>query len=180
MSLIFLAFGAFLYFTGKLSIGRFKAEGNHVKRAGLVLMSPAIGSFLVSLVLGLLFARNMQALFTVLNIMVIAELVAAVVAANIAYRLIFNPAGSRPLPGILGQWQAEAKSATPSTAPEPNLQKLFKPVLTLEEAAVYLGVTPAQVTKLIEDGKLAAARVNYRYQIARMALDELLNAPPVR
>ena len=52
----------------------------------------------------------------------------------------------------------------------------YPPVMGLREAASYLQVSEDDVMALIESGKLAAARVNYRYQIARSQLDDLLQS----
>ncbi len=45
-------------------------------------------------------------------------------------------------------------------------------ILNVDEAAQYLGVTGAEIISLIESGKIAAARINYTYQIARSVLDD--------
>jgi excisionase family DNA binding protein len=50
----------------------------------------------------------------------------------------------------------------------------FPPVMDTKQAARYLQVTEEYVMELIDQGKLAAARNNYRYQIAKSQLDDLL------
>lgn len=169
MTFVFLVIGTILFFTGKFSIGTFKAEGQHVKDAGIVLMLPAAGSFLLGIILGLVFAGNFDALFRLINVLLIVELVAVIGAARIAYRLLVNPALS--LSSMMSNWQ------TPPAAIPENPTPAIKPtksIMTLEEAAQYLDKTPAEVLALIESGQIAAARVNYRYQIARSVLDEIL------
>lgn len=167
MTLVFLVIGFILYRTEKISLGNFQAEGKHIKSAGLVLMLPALGSFFLGLVLGAIFAGNFQAIANLINVLLIVELVAVVIAVRVAYRLIVNPASYASLPGI-----AKVASTAPTAPVEPT-SPITKSILTLEEAAQYLGVTPAQITAWIDEGKLPAARVNYRFQIARSALDEL-------
>jgi len=50
----------------------------------------------------------------------------------------------------------------------------FPSVMDTKQAARYLQVTEERIMELIDQGKLAAARNNYRYQIAKSQLDDLL------
>jgi len=59
--------------------------------------------------------------------------------------------------------------------PRPTLNRdRFPPVMDLKDAARYLQTTEEEILKLIDEGKLVAARDNYNYQIAKSQLDELL------
>lgn len=170
VAIILLIIGTILFFRGKITIGSFTAQGKHVKDAGIVLMLPAAGSFFLGLIVGVVFMGNLAALVNVINILLIVELIAVVIAIRIAYRLIVNPVGYSAVSTVTPDWQTEAANASAATpAPAP----ITKSILTLDEAAQYLGVTTAQILELIDTGKLPAARVNYRYQIARSVLDEL-------
>lgn len=55
----------------------------------------------------------------------------------------------------------------PSAAP--------KSIMTVAEAAAYIGQTPADVEMLIDQNRLPAAKGNGGYRIARSALDDFLN-----
>lgn len=183
LALILLIVGAVLYFTGKIKIGSINAEGKHVKSAGIILMLPAFGSFLLGLVIGTLFERNIELLMSLINILFILEIAGVFLAAFVAYRIIVNPTGAPRLPGVFGDLQSQqpqqARKTVTIPAPilpvePPPAPKITKPILTTKEAAEYLNVTEDDVFHLIEEGKLTAARVNYRYQIARSQLDEYL------
>ena len=52
-------------------------------------------------------------------------------------------------------------------------------VLSVKEAAAYLGVTPEEILGLIDAGKLPAARDSGGYRIARSVLDELKDTTAV-
>lgn len=175
MSLIFLVIGTILFLTGRLAFGNFRAEGKHVKGAGLILMMPALGAFFISLFVGMLFGSSAELLISLLNLLIVLEFAGLIIAGIIAYRMIANPAPS--LPNQYRESEAKAQPDVRTLMPAPALVvKPNKTILTLEEAAAYVNMTPAQILSLIDEGKLAAARVNYRYQIARSALDELLEA----
>jgi excisionase family DNA binding protein len=183
LALIVLIIGGMMYFTSKFKIGSIQAEGKHVKSAGLILMLPAICSFMLGIILGTLFANNIDLLMSLLNVLFVVEIVGTFLAAFVAYRIIVNPSNVPRLPGILGNLQSQQPPqgkrtvtvpAPMSAAAPPPAPKTTKSVLSTQEAAEYLDMTEANVIQLIEDGKLPAARVNYRYQIARSQLDELL------
>ena len=46
--------------------------------------------------------------------------------------------------------------------------------MTLEQAANYLQVTPADIQALIDDGSLQARQIGSHYRIARKAIDDFL------
>jgi excisionase family DNA binding protein len=48
-------------------------------------------------------------------------------------------------------------------------------VMTVEEAAAYLRVTPDDVQRLIDEGKIAAARTASGFRIAKRVLDDYLS-----
>lgn len=195
MSLILFVLGAYLWYTGRFSFGSVNTQGRHIKAAGVVLMLPAGGTFVLSFVLGLVFLSSETMLVTMINIMAMVEFFSLIAAVIIAYILVADPQNAPRLPGILGEIQAERRAqenrgATSSPAPNSNIQTTSRPVkpgpvaprqesfgavLTVQEAATYMRLNEADILKLIDDGKLAAARINYSYRIARSNLDDLLN-----
>lgn len=173
ISLIAFLIGAVLYFRGRVSLGNFRAEGRHVRVAGLVLMFPSTFTFLVSLFTGVLFAGNFNALVVLIQVLALVEFSFLITSAMVAYILIAAPAGAPRLPGILGQIQSERADEQPT---QPRAPEQFPSIMSVEQAARYLRKSEADILALIEAGKLGAARVNYSYRIARRSLDELLQA----
>jgi excisionase family DNA binding protein len=58
----------------------------------------------------------------------------------------------------------------PTNAMEPSAHD----ILTVPEAAAYLRVTEDEVMRLIDEGKLPAARMGDSFHIARIAIDDYL------
>jgi excisionase family DNA binding protein len=62
--------------------------------------------------------------------------------------------------------QSQQQSApTPATAPS---------IMTLEEAAAYLRVTPADVQAMIDAGDVKAKKIGSEYRISKDAIDAYL------
>lgn len=61
---------------------------------------------------------------------------------------------------------------SPSPPPQPAAPKS---IMTVAEAAAYIGQTSADVERLIDQNRLPAAKGTGGYRIARSALDDLLN-----
>jgi excisionase family DNA binding protein len=59
-------------------------------------------------------------------------------------------------------------------APSTPVQQSVHDILTVPEAAAYLRVTEEDVMRLIDDGKLPAARFGDSFRIARIAIDDFL------
>ena len=70
---------------------------------------------------------------------------------------------SQGAPNSGGQGQPAASQ--PAAAPA---------VMTLEQAAGYLQVSPADIQALIDDGSLQARRIGSQYRIAKRAIDDFL------
>ena len=68
---------------------------------------------------------------------------------------------------------APNQPATPQT-PAPPQPPAAPAVMTLEQAAAYLQVAPADIQALIDDGSLHARRIGSQYRIARKAIDDFL------
>ena len=194
MSLILFIAGAVLFFMGRVEIGTLRAEGKHVKTAGIILILPTIITFaLVELFIPLAFGSNASAATTAIGLISLLELIGMLAAVAIAYILIADPPSAPRLPGILGEIQDEARKHQPArpTTPRSKIVNIptpaanFRPkininrdnfpsVMNLKQAARYLELSEDDVLKLIDEGKLTAARDNYNYKIAKSQLDELL------
>jgi excisionase family DNA binding protein len=70
-----------------------------------------------------------------------------------------NPPAPRPAVPV------PAAKAAPSAPPD---------LMTVEQAAAYIGLTPAEVVKLIEESKLGAVKSRGSYIVAKIALDDYL------
>ncbi len=191
-----LCVGALLFWQGKFSFGNIQTEGRHVKAAGVMLMLPAASFILLSFILGMVFGTNQSALPFILTLLTFFQLVMMIVGVIVAYILIADPPNAPHLPGILGDIQNERHgkpSEPPPSGSRPktpqqtqarhpldmfmssgNTQpKKVPTIMSVKEAAIYMGVTPDAIMGLIDDGKLPAARDNGGFRIARSVLDEL-------
>jgi excisionase family DNA binding protein len=193
IALVFI--GAFLFWQGKINFNTVQTEGRHVKAAGVVLMLPAAGYILLTFVLSMLFGTpTSQGSLALLSIL---QLIMMIIAVVVAYILIADPPNAPHLPGILGDIQNERHgkpSQPPSNDSRPKPQQRpeqrhplerFIPtnsqpikvasVLSVKEAAIYMGISPDEIMRLIEAVKLPAARDSSGFRIARSVLDELKN-----
>jgi excisionase family DNA binding protein len=71
--------------------------------------------------------------------------------------------------------QPEEKPQEIPTPPPERVRGNFPNVMTTAQAAKYLNISEQGVLDLINEGKLAAARINYRYRISRTVLDEFIH-----
>jgi len=197
MLVALLAVGMLLFWQGKFYFGSIQTEGRHVKAAGAVLMLPAAGYVLLSFTFSILFRSSSSSSQFIPALLSILQLVMMIIAVVLAYILIADPPNAPNLPGILGQIQNERRgkpsqppsssNSKPKSSQQQSAQRhpleSFMPVrsqpikvanvLSIKEAAVYLGVSPDEIMQLIDAGKLPAARDSSGFRIARSVLDEL-------
>jgi excisionase family DNA binding protein len=190
LSIIPLVIGVILFYMGRVQIGALRAEGRHVKAAGVILTLPAtISLVLLNFFIPTAFGRDFDAAMVAIGIVTLLEVIGVLAAISLAYLLIADPPGAPNLPGILGQFQEEARKNRPADAPPRRVKTVtiptpasvrplvtresFPSVMNLKQAARYLRVSEADILRLIEEGKLAASRDNFSYKIARSQLDEL-------
>ncbi|MBA3869088.1 MAG: helix-turn-helix domain-containing protein [Anaerolineae bacterium] len=190
--------GAFLFWQGKFNFGPIQTEGRHVKAAGAVLMLPAAGYVLLSFALSIIFGGSTsQASLALLQIL---QLIMMIISVVVAYVLIADPPNAPHLPGILGEIQNERHGGKPAQPPTSSSDRPKQPqqrpaqrhplesfmparsqpikvanVLSVKEAAAYMGMKPEDILGLIDAGKLPAARDSGGFRIARSVLDELKN-----
>jgi len=153
ISVALLAAGFALLMLGQIKLGEFEAEGIKVRIVGLVLMVPLISVVFLSI----LFPEGG-------DLVGFVELATWAGAGIAAYVLLFQETGlpSFNMPEL-------------QTLEQPNRRKQnFPSVMSLAEAARYLNVPEQKVIELINEGNLAAAKINHRYSISRTALDEFL------
>jgi excisionase family DNA binding protein len=154
-------FGLFLFFRGQLIINNRIIPPSRTRLIALVLMAP----FFIGVIAGLLlFAPGDDLNFDTLQNAAVIELVALIVAIIVVYYLISTTQPSSTLPVSPAQPFGQP-IATPLRVPD---------ILTVPEAAAYLRVSEAEVMRLIDEGKLPAARIGDSFRIARIAIDDFL------
>lgn len=200
MSELLFVIGAGLLIIGRVRFGRINAEGPRVRSAGLLLTMPLIIRLIASFVANSFSRGDAEALSRGMSIVGTLELLAMIGAVAFAYAmLIRETVQSSPGPTIFPrpeqqdrrkddqpsqQADAEEKPAPPAAPPRtipggrPPMsasQRRQQPsVMTTAEAARYLNISEQAVMDLIKDGKITAARINYRYRISKTVLDEFL------
>lgn len=173
MSEILFILGAGLLLVGRIQLGNINAEGTAVRTAGFVLTTPLVSRIVLGLV-----APSLSLSAALVDAFEFAILVASVSAA---YALVYRE--QQPVE----QQQVEQQQEKPSPPPQQTAPSapLFKPrpqprkdrfpsVMSLAEAASYLNTTEKAVIDLINEGKITAARINYRYRISRAVLDDFI------
>ncbi len=198
MLITLLAVGGWFFWQGKFNFGSIQTEGRHVKAAGAVLMLPAAGFVLLSFVFSIISSSSTGSAQFVSAVLNFFQLVMMIVAVVVAYILIADPPNAPNLPGILGQIQIErrGKPSQPPSSPSSKPKQPQRPVqrhplesfmparsqpikvsnvMSIKEAAAYMGMKPEDIMGLIDAGKLPAARDSSGFRIARSVLDELKN-----
>jgi excisionase family DNA binding protein len=167
MSLILFLVGFTLVFLGRIKFNEINEEGPQVRAAGIVLMTPFLGALLLNVMLNLM-NRSSQEAAALIGLL---EFVGWIAAAAIAYSLVFRRSG---LPTL------SFKPIQTNQVRMPNVRAFdrrdsFPKLMSVTEAARYLNVNEQFIMEAINEGRLAAAKVNQRYTISRSALDELLH-----
>lgn len=78
------------------------------------------------------------------------------------------------LAGVIANTMANTSPNTPTEAQSPTTQT--PAVMTLDEAAHYLRVSPADVEAIINSGELNAKQIGTQYRISKEAIDLYLNS----
>ena len=163
---------------GQIRFGNIHAQGVHVRAAGLVLTLPFIMQLFLSFMVGMLGGGDgvRLAVYTI-------ELFATMTSMVVAYMLIFRHPNTVIGQGKDGGPRQTERTARKKSQPErtrfapikPVLRRNLPSVMSTVEAASYLNITEQALLNLIIEGKIAAARINYRYKIARTVLDDFKN-----
>jgi len=154
-------FGLFLFFRGQLIINNRVIPQNRTRMIGIALMSPLVVGFLA----GSIVAQSGRVIdFDTLQTLALIEIVALIIAIGVVYYLISStpPSETIPVPPM--------RPFAPPTAVQPSVPD----ILTVPEAAAYLRVSEEEVMRLIDEGKLPAARIGDSFRIARIAIDDFL------
>jgi excisionase family DNA binding protein len=196
VSELLFVIGAGLLIVGRVRFGRINAEGPRVRASGLLLAMPLIIRLLLSFVVNSFSRGDAEALSQGMTIVGTLELLAMIGAVAFAYTMLIRQTmQSSPGPTIVQrppesrQDQAGGRSSEQRTTPPPApprsvtggrssmsaSQRRQQPsVMTTAEAARYLDISEQAVMDLIKEGKITAARINYRYRISKTVLDEFM------
>jgi excisionase family DNA binding protein len=159
-------FGLFILFRGEFRMNNRIVPRDQSRLLGAILMIPlVIGLFSA----GSLITPSGEIDFDALQRAALLELGSLVIALGLAAYLVYSipPSGSSATPA-----QRPTMPPNPFTAPPAPVTKPLGAIVTVSEAAAYLGITEAEVLRLIETSQLGAARAGSSYRIARIALDD--------
>lgn len=183
MSEILFIIGMGLMIIGKVRIGGLDAEGPSVRAAGFMLMMPLIVIIFLSFMLGLMTGGNAVEMSRTIPFILFLQLPVIIVCVGVAYSLLKKETSNsenqdEPTDSVPEKPRTPAPSISkPSVSPQVPARRPaanFPTVMSTIEAARYLNVTEQAIMKLIDEGKITAARINYRYRISRSVLDEFL------
>lgn len=154
-------FGLFLLFRGQLVINNKVIPQDRTRLIGLLLMAPLV----VGLLAGAFIGQSSGVLdFESIQSAALLELVALIIAFGAVYYLISTtpPSDTMSIPPM--------RPFMPPTPVQPQVPD----ILTIAEAAAYLRVSEDDVMRMIDEGKLPAARIGDSFRIARIAIDDFL------
>ncbi len=199
-SLICAIVGLVLIVKRRVAIIGFRAAGDLVRRAGIVLVMPMLVGFIAGLMtlivnmdrIGESVATmteanvdmQMQAILEMFWLASVLEFLAILVALPTAVALIWSARGNNPQPVMRQQparpYEVDLPRPSQTTAPRsgsvaPAAQPSnFPLVMTVDEAAQMLQVSSGDVMRLIDDGRLPAARLGSGFRIARAAVEDYM------
>ncbi|PJF25642.1 MAG: hypothetical protein CUN53_11755 [Phototrophicales bacterium] len=187
--------GLFLLFKGDFRVSNRWIPPQQGRTIGLILMAP----FVIGICAGALLlpsamdasgqTADMDALMSSPQVtqIVLIEFGALIIAIGLSIYAILNTPPSdgvrmtppsappRPIGRQPGGHPLETERSAPFAAPPPRPAPTASPlpdIMTVEQAAAYLGVTPEEILSLIETSQLGAVRAGGSYLIARSALDD--------
>jgi excisionase family DNA binding protein len=145
------------------------ATGSPIRVAGRLLMMPFFGSIILGLGVGIVTNGDLNALFNLLQGLVIVELIVVLICVTLAYLILRQ----NQVPDYLSFFGGNSPLAPRSPASlHPNTSRDFPSVMTTQQAAQYLNVPEKRIIDAIYQGELAASHMNNRYVISRSVLDE--------
>lgn len=201
LSLICAVVGLVFFLKKRVTIAGFRAAGPLVRRAGIVLIVPMLVGFITGVITLIVNMDQISAQFatvndanvdavlqSVLDLFWLAsalEFMAILVALPTSVILIWSARGNNPQPVVRQQaappYEVDLPRPSESTAPQSGSVPLratqpanFPLVLTVDEAAQMLQVSSGDVMRLIDDGRLPAARLGSGFRIARAAVEDYM------
>ncbi len=159
----FVIFGLYALLAGRIRIsGKHSVVGTRARVIGLILIAPVILAFCGGIIVpvstgsplrGSTYVDMLYLEIAVMSAAVIAAIVLSTTAPETPAAVVGIPSGSFPVY---------------SAPPTPT-------VMTVQEVADYLRVTPAEISQLIEVGQITARQIGLEYRISKESLDNFLN-----
>ncbi len=157
---LFLIFGLYALLTGRIRIsGKRTIVGTRARTIGLLLIAPLIFGFCGGMYVGA--TQGSAIRDSSLSDLVLLEVVVMSCTLLAALGLSLT-APETPVVG------------TPSNSFPVYGAPSLSTVMTVQEAADYLRVTPAEVSQLIETGQIIARQIGMEYRISKQSLDNFL------
>jgi excisionase family DNA binding protein len=159
-------FGLFILFRGEFRINNRVVPRDQARLLGVLLMLPLlIGLFSASS----LITPTGELDFEALQRSALLELGSLVIALGLAAYLVYS---LPPSDSVTPRQPRSVVPPNPFAPPSAPASKPLGSIVTVPEAAAYLGISEAEVLHLIETSQLGAARAGSSYRIARVALDD--------
>ena len=160
---LFVIFGLYALVTGRVRIyGKKTVEGDRARLIGVILLAPT--ATVICLMVTAVSSNSLsQSSATSIDgvtivVMIIALVLAVWLAVTAPQQMTYAPAPA-PLPYAMPQ---------PLIQQAPDAERR---IMSLAEAARYLGVTEQEVVRLIESGEIEAGRLGAEYRVVRESLD---------
>lgn len=170
VSLILFVIGLGFLLMGRIKVADIDAEGSPVRVAGFVLMMPLIVVFVFGIIIGALTGGDTDSTRRALNFLYMFEVIGWMVAVAVAYYLIAQKSG---VTVDVSNLKIEDLTNINKLRQANPLHKTTAPsVMTLTQAARYLGMSESDLMQAIRDGRISASKTNQGYSIARFVLDE--------
>lgn len=150
--------GLFLLFKGEFRVANRTIPASQSRAIALILMAPPVIALLAAI---LILSPGGEITYDQFAQISFVEIGALVIALGlVAFNILSIPQ--------TGEYTPSAR------VPVPPPQVEAPRVMTVAEAAAYMHVSEKEVLNLIEQGKLAAARMGDTYRIARIAIDDFV------
>ncbi|WP_343418277.1 helix-turn-helix domain-containing protein [Candidatus Flexifilum breve] len=161
--------GLILLFKGNTRLFERNLPAPKVRVIGMILMAPFIiavcaGFTLVSAVIDENTTLTIWSVHRMQNVTMIEYGALALAVLLAAYNIFTLP---KEAPLTAPPSQRFSFDTPPSVGEVPK-------IMTVEEVALYLRVSPDEVLRLINEGKLGAARIGSTYRIARIAVEDFM------
>lgn len=176
MDWILFLIGGGLIYLGKIEVGNLRAEGSVVRAAGFLLMIPAIAGIILRVAYSAI-SGSVAGGETFITIILLATMVICVGAA---YTLLSRNSVKDHFvvtPKDEGDKQDEPPKVTRQPSEfwkQSRPRRDYPTVMGTAEAAKYLNMNERDLLKLIDEGKIPAAKINARYRISRSVLDDFI------
>lgn len=172
ITIILFVIGVGLVITGRVRFADLDAQGTQVRAAGMVLMVPLATMFILGILAGALTRGDAEGVSSALSLLFVIEIITWMAAVAVAYFLLYAKSGVK-----FDMSQFRISDFLGVTSPQSSINSMQRntqpSIMTVQQAARYLGVSETHILEAIKAGRLAASKSPQKgYSIARMVLDE--------